>query len=128
AILLASLAWLAATPINEIYLSVAWIKGIRPWALAICRNLQLTRTEFVMSARSLRVRGMNLSALPKIIISGDWTQLRRNVSIIGAVLRTILSRQFSRIAKATLAWERHHVSSARSGDRQSSVSIDHVFV
>ncbi len=108
AILLVSLAWLACTPLPELYDSLAVFPRLEPGALGVVRGLQLTRREFILIAQSLRIRGMRFQTLFSIALSGNWTQLHGNVLTFLALLRAIIPRQLSRIAKATLAWERHH--------------------
>ncbi|MCX7046954.1 MAG: ATP-binding cassette domain-containing protein [Candidatus Sumerlaeota bacterium] len=128
AILLVSLAWLGSTPINELYASLAPIRKMRPWALSVCRSLQLTRREFVAIAQSLRIRGMKLASITAIIAGGEWDQIRRNVAVFLALLRVIVSRQFTRIAKATLAWSRHHPLPINIERGQAGVSAKGVFI
>lgn len=127
-VLLISLAWLGSTPIVEIYASLVPIRPIRPWVLGICRTLQLTKREFVAIGQSLKIRGMRFASMSAVIRHGNWLQLRRNVNVFLALVRVIVSNQFPRIARATLAWERHHPVSYGSVPKDKEIIVRDVFV
>jgi energy-coupling factor transport system ATP-binding protein len=128
AVLLISLAWINSTPIYELYASVAPLPRVRPWVLSICRNIQLTRREFLAIGQSLGIRGMKMNSMTAIIKRRDWSQVRRNIVVFLALLRVIVSRQFRHIAKATLAWERHHPLHIDQNSHRTTVEANGVFV
>jgi len=96
-IMFISFAWLAATPIPEMYKSVAWLTPGREWTLGILRGVQILQREFVILTQSLIIRGLK------------WNSLAANLRNLVPLAVAIIPRVIENAQKATLASVSHRM-------------------
>lgn len=94
-IMFISFAWLAATPIPEMYEGIAWLKPAREWTLGILRGVQILQREFVILTQSLIIRGLR------------WDSITANVKNLVPLSMAIMPRVIENAQKATFASQSH---------------------
>lgn len=95
-VMLISFAWLATTPIPQMYEGLSWIPG-REWLIELLRGIQIIKREFVVLTQSLIIRGLK------------WDSPLANVRNLLPLLMAIIPRIVDNAQKTTFA-RRVHVS------------------
>lgn len=94
-VMLISFAWLAITPIPEMYTSLAWIRPIRAWVLELLRGVQIVKREFIALTQSLIIRGLK------------WDSPLANVKNLVPLAMAIIPRVADNAQKTTFAMQAH---------------------
>ena len=93
--MLISFAWLAVTPIPEMYQGLAWIKPARPWILELLRGVQIVKREFIALTQSLIIRGLK------------WNSPLANIKNLIPLAMAIIPRVADNAQKTTFALQSH---------------------
>lgn len=110
-IMFISFAWLAATPIPEMYEGIAWLKPAREWTLGILRGVQILQREFVVLTQSLIMRGLR------------WDSIVANVKNLVPLSMAIMPRVIENAQKATFASQSHKKTSAEGKGRVTAENL-----
>jgi len=94
-IMFISFAWLAATPIPEMYEGLGWLRPAREWTLGILRGVQILQREFVVLTQSLIIRGLR------------WDSIRANIKNLVPLAVAIMPRVIDNTQKAAFAGQSH---------------------
>jgi energy-coupling factor transporter transmembrane protein EcfT len=97
-VMLISFAWLAVTPIPEMYTSLAWIRPIRAWVLELLRGVQIVKREFIALTQSLIIRGLK------------WDSPLANIKNLVPLAMAIIPRVADNAQKTTFAMQSHQPS------------------
>ncbi len=107
--MLVGFAWLAATPIPEMYAGLAWLRPARPWVLGMLRGIQIMRREFVALTQSLIMRGLK------------WDSLLANIRNLVPLSMAIVPRIIDNSQKGAFASQSHQRVAALSGSGEIAV-------
>lgn len=105
-VMLISFAWLAITPIPEMYDSLAWIKPIRAWVLELLRGVQIIKREFIALTQSLIIRGLR------------WDSPVANIKNLVPLAMAIIPRVADNAQKTTFAMQAHQPANMQVADQQ----------
>lgn len=112
--MLIGFAWLAATPIPEMYAGLDWLKPARPWVLGLLRGIQIMRREFVALTQSLLMRGLK------------WDSLAANIRNLVPLSQAIIPRIIDNSQKGAFASQSHQRVAALAGRGEIVVEDVHV--
>ena len=113
-VMLIGFAWLASTPIPEMYAGLEWLKPARPWVLGLLRGIQIMRREFVALTQSLLMRGLK------------WDSLAANIRNLAPLSQAIIPRIIDNSQKGAFASQSHLGGRALPGRGQIVVADAYV--
>lgn len=109
-VMLLSFAWLAVTPIPEMYASLAWIEPSRAWVLELLRGVQIVKREFIALTQSLIIRGLK------------WDSPLANIRNLVPLAMAIIPRVADNAQKTTFAMQSHQPSKSLQ-DSPSGIEV-----